>query len=91
MVTTRGIMIEKLERLSKYRFHNLYEYERRAAASYKYNSGPVAVNTLADVEANLVIVAKLGPGASSMGQHSIRRLLVQPNTEVADYVARRVC
>ncbi len=55
------------------------------AASYEYGAGPVAVKTLADLKANLVISAELGPGASSLLEHyNIKEVSVKPNTKVAE-------
>jgi len=57
------------------------------AASYEYGAGPVAVKTLADLKANLVISGQLGPGASSLLEHyNIRRFSVKPNTKVTDSI-----
>lgn len=55
------------------------------AASYKYGSGPIAVKTLADLAVNLVLGPEFGPGASNLlEEHEIRKILVAPNTKVAD-------
>jgi predicted Fe-Mo cluster-binding NifX family protein len=55
------------------------------AASYKYGSGPVAVKTLADLAVKLVLGPEFGPGASNLLElHEIRKILVEPNTRVAD-------
>ncbi|MGQ9726751.1 MAG: NifB/NifX family molybdenum-iron cluster-binding protein [Candidatus Bathycorpusculaceae bacterium] len=55
------------------------------AASYEYGSGPVAVKTLADLKAEFVFAAELGPGASGLLEHHhIRKVSVKPNTKVAD-------
>jgi len=57
------------------------------AASYTYGSGPIAVKTLADLEANCVMVAELGPGAAGLLEHHhIRKISVKPNTKVADVI-----
>ena len=58
------------------------------AATYQYGAGPIVVKTLLDLKTNLVVTAELGPGASGLlEQHSIRTVLVRPNTKVADSIA----
>ena len=57
------------------------------AASYEYGAGPVAVKTLADLKADLVMAAEFGPGASGLLEHhNIKKRSVKPNTKVADCI-----
>jgi len=57
------------------------------ASSFDYGSGPVAVKTLADLKANLVLVTELGPGASGLLDHfNIKKISVKPKTRVADVI-----
>jgi predicted Fe-Mo cluster-binding NifX family protein len=54
-------------------------------ASYEHGAGPVAVKTLADLKANLVMSGQLGPGASSLlEQHNIKKTSVKSNTKVSE-------
>jgi predicted Fe-Mo cluster-binding NifX family protein len=57
------------------------------ASSCDYGSGPVAVKTLADLNATLVLVTELGPGASGLLDHfNIKKISVKPKTRVADVI-----
>lgn len=59
------------------------------AASYRFGAGPIVVKALADSKVDVVITAKLGPGASSLLEdHKIRKVIVERGTPVSQALRR---